>query len=62
MVYLDTELMLALPPVHQPQTLDGGGSAVGEPLAVDRAVGAPPHHIGFTEPVRLVLELPAGHH
>jgi len=32
------------------------------PPAVDRAVGAPLHHVGFTEPVRLVLELLAGHH
>ena len=26
------------------------------------AVPSASHHVGFTEPVRLVLELPAGHH
>jgi len=62
LAYLDAELALALPPVVQPQPLDGGGGAVGEPAAEDRAVGAPPHHVALAEPVRRALQLPVREH
>lgn len=57
MAYLDAELALALPPLVQPQPLDGGGGAVAEPAAEDLAVGAPPHHVALVEPVRRALQL-----
>jgi hypothetical protein len=60
--YLDAELALSLPPLVQPQPLDGGGGAVGEPAAEDRAGGAPPHHVALAEPVRRALQLAVREH
>ena len=60
--YLDAELALALAPLVQPQPLDGGGGAVGEPAAEDVAGGAPPHHVALAEAVRRALQLPVREH